>query len=52
MIQKARDYVKTGEFLCHPPEKLALSIVREIREKFRLQPWKKQLEAISGYSEN
>lgn len=52
MMSKARDYIKTGEFLPYDPEKLALSIVKDIRVKFRLEPWKKQLELISGFTES
>lgn len=51
MISKARDYLKTGEFLKWNQEMLALSIVKEIRAKFRLDPWKKQLNIISGFTE-
>ncbi len=28
IIQKAKDYIKTGEFLSYNPEKLALSIIK------------------------
>lgn len=43
MMQRAKDFLKTGEFLNHNPEKLALGIIKEVRAKFRLDPWKKQL---------
>lgn len=51
MVSRARDFIKTGEFLHYHPEKLALSIIKDIRGKFRLDPWKKQLETLSGVSE-
>jgi hypothetical protein len=51
VLSRAQDFLKTGEFLHHHPEKLALSIIKEVRMKFRLKPWVKQLEIVSGFME-
>jgi hypothetical protein len=36
---KAKDTLRSGEFLKWEPEKFALTIIMEIRKKYRLTPW-------------
>lgn len=40
--------MKNGTFVSHSPEKLALSIIKEIREQNRLEAWPEQLEKLSS----
>jgi hypothetical protein len=49
VLGRVKELIKTGEFLHHHPEKLALGIIREVRIKFRLEPWVRQLEEVSGF---
>ena len=49
-MYKAKDAIRNGSFTGFEAEKFALSIIKETRIKYRLEPWKKQLETISGFS--
>ena len=49
-MYKAKDAIRNGSFTGFDPEKFALSIIKETRIKYRLEPWKKQLETISGFA--
>ena len=42
--------LRSGAFTKHQPEKLALSLIKETRIKYRLEPWKQQLQVISGFT--
>ena len=49
ILSKAKILVKRGNFIDKKPELLALSLIKEYRQKHRLNPWPKQLETLSGY---
>ena len=49
-MYKAKDAIRNASFTAQDPEKFALSLIKETRIKYRLEPWKKQLETISGFS--
>ena len=42
-MYQAKNAIRDGSFTAYQPEKLALSIIKETRIKYRLEPWKKQL---------
>lgn len=50
IMYKAKDAIRNAGFTAHEPEKFALSLIKETRIKYRLEPWKKQLEIISGFT--
>lgn len=50
VMHKAKEMLRNGSFIGYEPERLALSLIKETRIKYRLEPWKKQLEVVSGYS--
>lgn len=49
---KAKKLIRSGVFLTHDPEKLALSIIKEARRNFNLKPWNTKLEKLSGKNES
>lgn len=49
-MDKARDYIKNGQFLKFDAEKLALRIIKEIRSKYRLTSWTTGISKISGFN--
>ena len=50
ILMKAKILIKKGEFVDKNPEQLALSLIKEYRQKHRLNPWPTQLEKLSGFS--
>ena len=40
---KAKIFIKKGEFVDKDPETLALSLIKEYRQRHRLNPWPSQL---------
>ena len=46
----SKEFIRKGNFSKYSPELLALSIIRQAREKLELTPWTAELETLSGKS--
>jgi hypothetical protein len=44
----SREFLRKGTFSKHQPELLALSIVKQTRELFKLAPWTEELRLLTG----
>ena len=49
---KAKTWIRHGAFLNYAPEDLALALIKEVRNKFKLTPWHEHLQKLSGISED
>jgi len=48
LVVSAREFLRRGTFSKYHPELLALSIIKQNREKYRLNPWPVALEMLTG----
>ena len=46
---KASEYLRKGNFSQYDQEKLALSIIKDIRKKYNLSEWTPELEEMTGF---